>query len=140
MGYEQFKAKKTFYNGVWFDSNLEARAAEAFDALGIRWEFHTICFRDRRFPYGQYTPDFKLSDGRYVEVAGVFDDRHAQNTVVLTDLLGSTGEKPLLIVVNGKGECQEWFKTHVNGERFIAHRTCYSFDPSGNLFKAAQGV
>lgn len=137
LEYGQFKAKKTFYNGVMFDSNLEARTAEALDEIGIRWSFHETCFRDRRFPYGQYTPDFMLQDGRFVEVAGVFDDRHERNAQVLTHLLGSTGERPTLIVVDGNGDCREWFETEVDGETAICSRTCYQFDSSGNLFQAA---
>lgn len=137
MGYGQFKAKKTFYSGVWFDSNLEARTAEALDALGIQWEFHADCFRDRGFPYGQYTPDFKLGDGRYVEVAGVFDERHSRNAQTLARLLGAGGDAPMLIVVNGNGDCTEWFVSEQRGMKSVLSRTCYQFGADANIFKAA---
>ena len=135
--YGQFKAKKTFYKGTMFDSNLEARTAEALDEIGIGWSFHEACFRDRRFPYGQYTPDFMLNDGRFVEVAGVFDERHERNAQVLTHLLGSTGDRPTLIVVDGDGNCREWFETEIDGETAILHRECHQFGQSGNLFEDA---
>lgn len=139
MGYEQYRAKRTFYKGIWFDSNLEARTAEALDALGIQWQFHADCFRDSRFPYNQYTPDFKLADGRYIEVAGFFDERHEMNARVLSMLLGAGGDKPMLIVVDGNGDCKEWFVTSIGngGEEITLSRTCYQFGPDANIFKAA---
>lgn len=78
-----YQAKKTNYRGMWFKSNLEAKTAEAFDRLGIRWEYESRCFRDYRYSGGQYTPDFWLPDNHtYVEVVGRPDDRHVQNAIV----------------------------------------------------------
>ena len=80
MNYGKYQAKKTFYNGVEFKSNLEARVAERFDELGIEWQYEPRCFRDKNFAGGQYTPDFYLPDSDlYIEVAGIIDDRHIQN-------------------------------------------------------------
>ena len=137
MGYEQYRAKRTYYKGIWFDSNLEARTAEALDALGVQWEFHADCFRDREFSYGQYTPDFKLADGRYIEVAGVFDKRHSRNAQTLARLLGAGGDAPKLIVVNGDGDCTEWFVSGPDNRKMVLSRTCYQFSSDANIFKAA---
>lgn len=84
--YGTYQAKRTFYNGVWFKSNLEARVAEALDDLGVRWEYETRCFRDRRYEGGQYTPDFWLPECfAYLEVAGVIDERHMNNALVFCE-------------------------------------------------------
>ena len=78
-----YQAKKTNYRGIWFKSNLEAKTAEAFDRLGVRWEYESRCFRDCRYSGGQYTPDFWLPDNHtYVEVVGRPDERHLQNAIV----------------------------------------------------------
>lgn len=80
---ELFQAKRTKYGRQWFKSNLEAMTAESLDVLGIRWEYETRCFRDRRYAGGQYTPDFYLPDHNiYVEVVGRPDDRHVNNARV----------------------------------------------------------
>ena len=78
-----YQAKKTNYRGIWFKSNLEGKTAEAFDRLGVRWEYESRCFRDCRYSGGQYTPDFWLPDNHtYVEVVGRPDERHLQNAIV----------------------------------------------------------
>ncbi len=116
-GYDKYKAKKTNYNGTWFDSNLEARTAEALDKLNIRWTFHENCFRGGMFPKGVYTPDFCLPDLRtFIEVAGVFDERHEGNVRVLADLLDGDGS---VTVVDGDGDMSEWVKKEINGERRV---------------------
>ena len=106
MGYEEHKAKQTHYGGIWFDSNMEAKTAESLDILGIPFEFHTKCFRDRRFPYKQYTPDFYLpSTDAYIEVCGVFDKRHEDNVRTLCDILqvGTDGAPRVMVVGSGTG-------------------------------------
>ena len=80
MAYPQ--AKRCLYDGTWFKSNLEGKAAESFDNLGIRWQYEPVVVRGSQFVGGQYTPDFYLPDMLcYVEVAGVWDDRHARNAL-----------------------------------------------------------
>jgi len=74
---------------MWFKSNLEAKTAEAFDLLGIRWEYESRCFRDRRYSGGQYTPDFYLPDVyTYIEVVGKPDARHIGNAKVFCETQG----------------------------------------------------
>ena len=95
---KRIKAKKTLYKGIWFKSNLEARVAEAFDKLQVEWSYEHMCFKDFRFHGGQYTPDFYLAkQDLYVEVAGVWDERHVDNARVLTtdyglELMGVDGD------------------------------------------------
>ena len=85
----EYRAKKTNYGGRWFKSNLEAKTAEAFDRLGIRWEYESRCFRDYRYSGGQYTPDFWLSDVyTYIEVVGRPDQRHASNAALFCKTQG----------------------------------------------------
>lgn len=87
--YQRFKPKRTLYRGQWFESNLEARTAEAFDSLGIPWEYESVCTRDRRYRGGQYTPDFHLpNEDTYVEVVGRIDQRHADNAEVFCETMG----------------------------------------------------
>lgn len=105
MGYETYQAKRTFYRGTWYDSNLEARVAESLDALGVAHEYHRQCFRDARFPWGQYTPDFHLpNEGAYVEVAGVFDERHQRNVATLCDIMGVRSPRDHRVLVVGGGQ------------------------------------
>ena len=105
MGYEQYKAKKTWYNGEEFESNLEARVAEALDELGIEWEYHDRCMRGGRFPYRQYTPDFRLVDSDLlIEVAGIFDERHQNNAIVACQMLRSAHDNVRLVLVDGHGD------------------------------------
>lgn len=47
------KAHKTFYNGVWFRSRLEARWAAFFDLIGWQWEYEPIDLVG-------WSPDFRL--------------------------------------------------------------------------------
>lgn len=80
MNYGRFKARPTKYRDVMFKSGLEARVAEAFDNIGLAWEYEPFCFRGQHYVGGQYTPDFHLPEmNAYVEVAGVLDDRHVKN-------------------------------------------------------------
>lgn len=87
---DNFRAKKTYYSGTWYDSNTEAKVAEALDDIGIVYEYHRQCFRDKRFPWGQYTPDFHLPNSdTYIEVAAVFDQRHRGNLTTFCEIIGS---------------------------------------------------
>jgi hypothetical protein len=135
--YGKFKAKRTFYSGIWFDSMLESRVAEALDDLGIGWEFHTSALRDKSFPYGRYTPDFMLKDGRIVEVAGVFDPRHDRNTRVLAHILKSNINAPTVLVIDGDGNTTEWYCYTQNGVEYTGNRVGQPWNGLTNIFDAA---
>lgn len=137
MGYGRFDAKATNYKGVWFKSNLEARVAQAFNTLGIAWEYERQCFRDERFPYDQYTPDFHLPNtDAYVEVCGVMDERHTRNATVLCEIIGSTRSNPRFMVIDKDGCTRGYFVE--NGK--LSFR-CASWNTNtgktDNLFDAA---
>lgn len=138
MGYERYSAKRTYYHGTWFRSNLEARVAQALTALGIAWEYERQCFRDERFPHDQYTPDFHLpNSGAYVEVCPALDERHRANVSVLCELLGSTRDEPRVVVVDGSGDITgHW----VAGGRLRGRRARWRGKGGGevgNIFDAA---
>lgn len=113
--YARHPAKKTKYAGIWFKSNLEAKTAEALDAIGVKWLYEPMCFRDSRYSGGQYTPDFWLPDDcTYIEVVGKIDDRHLENGVVFCELEnvirpdynmteGPSSERPQYAFVVGGG-------------------------------------
>ena len=138
MGYEKYEAKRTYYHGTWFRSNLEARVAQALTALGIAWEYERQCFRDERFPHEQYTPDFHLPNSdAYVEVCGEFDARHRANASVLCELLGSTRDSPRVVVVGGDGDMRGCW---VEGGRLLSRRARWRVESGvevGNIFDAA---
>ena len=71
MAYER---KQIRYNGASFKSKLEAHVAEAFDKLGLRWEYEPVTFCGSAYRSAQYTPDFYLPGlDCYVEVTGTWD-------------------------------------------------------------------
>lgn len=97
--YGKIKAKRTYYKGILFKSNLEAKVAESFDVLHIPWKYEETCFRGSSYVGGQYTPDFFLPNlGLYVEVAGVWDLRHEINALTF---IRENGKK--LITIDGDG-------------------------------------
>lgn len=66
----QYPKHRSYYKGYAFRSSWEARAAQAMDALGIRWEYEA-----HRFDLGSqtYCPDFYLpDDDAYWEVKGYY--------------------------------------------------------------------
>jgi hypothetical protein len=70
-----YPLKRFHYRGVPFRSTYERRVAQAFDLLGMRWEFEP-----RRFDCGAetYLPDFFLPDeDMYVEVKGYYGPNSA---------------------------------------------------------------
>lgn len=109
------KAKKMYYNGEKFDSNLESKTAEALDDLDIPWEYHRQGCRSRGFPGGQYTPDFYLPGlSAYVEVAGVWDETHRVRAELFIKLMHcydwdasfndiAQGGAPRFVAVDGQG-------------------------------------
>ena len=70
---QRLKAIPTTYHGIEFRSKLEAKYAQAFDRLGIVWEYEGHGFR---FDDGTcYCPDFYMPElDTYFEVKGFVDD------------------------------------------------------------------
>lgn len=72
-------ARPTIYKGIEMRSRLEAWWARAWDHKGIDWTYEPNAFGSE---YGQYLPDFRISDRRpngtervcYVELKGVVVD------------------------------------------------------------------
>lgn len=78
------KAIPTTYRGIEFRSKLEAKYAQAFDRLGIVWEYegHGFAFDDGTW----YCPDFYMPEiGTYFEVKGVMDDASARKLRLLAN-------------------------------------------------------
>ena len=120
MTYDKnIRPKKTLYRGVEFDSRLEARVAEAYDALGIGWEYHVKAFQGSGFAYGRYTPDLWLpGEGLHVEVCHSFDERHQRQVGAAIFCGGAIGlldghpDSPGIVVVTG-GDSDGDFKSDV---------------------------
>ena len=130
---DYYKAKKTFYRGTWYDSNTEAKIAEALDDMGMVYEYHCQCFRDKRFQYGQYTPDFHLPNtDTYIEVAGVLDQRHRGNLTTFCELVGSydPGNAWRVWFVDGNGNA---YACHLSQGMLTMAKA-----PIPNLFDAAE--
>lgn len=69
---QMLKAIPTTYHGIEFRSKLEAKYAQAFDRLGIVWEYEGHGFRFDDGTY--YCPDFYMPNiDTYFEVKGVMD-------------------------------------------------------------------
>lgn len=109
-------AQETMYKGVKYASKAEARTAQALDLLGIEFIPHGGPIIDPSFDHNQYTPDFKLPElGIVIEVAGVWDARHAHNAYaymnypyhVYETLYNREGHaddgKTTLVVIDGNG-------------------------------------
>ena len=76
------KAIPTTYRGIEFRSKLEAKYAQAFDRLGIVWEYegHGFAFDDGTW----YCPDFYMPEiDTYFEVKGVLDDASMNKVILL---------------------------------------------------------
>lgn len=76
------KAIPTTYRGIEFRSKLEAKYAQAFDRLGIMWEYegHGFAFDDGTW----YCPDFYMPEiDTYFEVKGVMNDASERKVVNL---------------------------------------------------------
>ena len=78
---KEIKPKKTVYRGQTYRSMAEAKTAEALDRLGLQFEYECAAARGPQYVGGQYTPDFWVPElNAYLEVAGVWDERHKVNT------------------------------------------------------------
>lgn len=134
--YDEFQPKVTNYNGKWFESNLEARTAEALDSLGIKWHYESRCFRNRKYRGGQYTPDFYLPDlYTYIEVVGKIDERHWKNAELfclsqnaMIDEWGETPRvtdiKPSFVFVTGNGWLKTWSRYTEIGAPAVSVNRC----------------
>jgi hypothetical protein len=97
-------SSRTYFNGSWFRSRLEARWAAFFAEVGIEYQYEPKTFPLRA---GWYIPDFWLK--RYniwIEVKGDFDLYHARK---YEELVNSTGN-PLLVLM-GYPEAQRYTAT-----------------------------
>jgi hypothetical protein len=79
---QRLKAIPTTYHGIEFRSKLEAKYAQAFDRLGIVWEYEGHGFR---FDDGTcYCPDFYMPEiDTYFEVKGVLDEESLRKIKLL---------------------------------------------------------
>lgn len=78
------KAIPTTYRGIEFRSKLEAKYAQAFDRLGIVWEYegHGFAFDDGTW----YCPDFYMPEiDTYFEVKGVMDEASERKVKMLAE-------------------------------------------------------
>ncbi len=162
MAYGNFKPKQTEYNGVTFKSKLEARVAEALDALNIEWEYESRSYIGSEFAGGTYTPDFWLPEERvHVEVCGEFNERHRHQVAALAEKCpgltfeDTDPEKDGVAVIVGKPdgeimldgmvgrcvECGKWGFRNAEG-LWVCRRCGAKYDATTlgmntNLFKAA---
>lgn len=81
---QRLKAIPTTYHGIEFRSKLEAKYAQAFDRLGIVWEYEGRGFR---FDDGTcYCPDFYMPElDVFFEVKGVLDNTSINKLVNLAN-------------------------------------------------------
>lgn len=82
------KAVPTIYKGTEYKSKLEAVVAQAFDRMGLEYEYEPRIFINDAYAnvsrgVHQYKPDFHLPEcNAWVEVAGRWDKRHQRNAQV----------------------------------------------------------
>lgn len=84
---------------------MEAKVAESLDAHGVPWEYEPCCFRDSRFSYGQYTPDFRIPESEkqtpvFIEVCGEYDDFHKGKCETLARIIHEQGMPMNITVVS----------------------------------------
>jgi hypothetical protein len=89
------KAIETFYRGCRFRSRLEARWACFWDHLGTRWEYEPQGFMIGDRPY---LPDFRLSNGTWVEVKGSEDELDHDLMTTAPEYLPGSSEPRLLVL------------------------------------------
>lgn len=94
---QRLKAIPTTYHGIEFRSKLEAKYAQAFDRLGIVWEYEGHGFR---FDDGTcYCPDFYMPEiDTYFEVKGVLDEESRRKV----ELLAKEGKTIVVGMPDGK--------------------------------------
>lgn len=115
---QEIKPKATLYGGTMYRSMAEAKTAESLDRLGLAFEYEQAAARGPRYVGGQYTPDFWVPGlNAYIEVAGVWNERHMLNTAEFARETGCDGwftggpghpalgniGKPVMMHVDGDG-------------------------------------
>jgi len=117
-----FPLKRFYYRDTPFRSSYELRVAQAFDRLGIRWEFEP-----QRFDLGgsmTYLPDFYLPDeGMYVEVKGYYGPDSA---TVMSRMFEAHPQVPVAILQRPQIEALEKMAARaplvVKGEHYLRSR------------------
>lgn len=109
------KGKRGWYKGYWCDSSWELAWVIYNLDHGIKFERNTV-----GFPYQfeneihEYHPDFKLSDGSFVEIKGWYDSK----TIVKHETFKSLGYKLVVIDKDNIGLYLDYAKTKY-GNDFI---------------------
>lgn len=123
------KAIPTTYHGIEFRSKLEAKYAQAFDKLGIVWEYESHGFR---FDDGTcYCPDFYMPEiDTYFEVKGVMDD-NSRNKI---RMLASEGKEIVVGDASGKiNFCHFWPYDDEELRRYF--KWCIEYDEEPKPYK-----
>lgn len=141
------KAIPTTYRGIEFRSKLEAKYAQAFDRLGIVWEYegHGFAFDDGTW----YCPDFYMPEiDTYFEVKGVMDEESERKVNLLAnegkwvvvghpdgsfDLyegwVSSDGDRGVCVTKNAHiGRCKECSHYVFWGDGSYECHSCHSYD------------
>jgi len=102
----------TTYDGVRYDSRLEARRVVWFEQVGIRFQYHPST---QRISHGKlYTPDFFLPDyGVFVEIKPYYDVAFLERSRPLA-LYGAI----VLTIFGPPGDPEECASLQVRGSRF----------------------
>lgn len=112
---QEIKPKATLYGGTRYRSMAEAKTAESLDRLGLDFEYERDAARGPRYVGGQYTPDFWVPGlNAYIEVAGVWDERHKVNTAEFARESGCLGWYP-----DGTGYVRSPVMVHVDGDGYL---------------------
>lgn len=83
----EVQAQKDVYNGIEFRSKLESKTAQAFDNIGIRYEYEPDGYKLSNGMW--YRPDFWLPDANeFVECKGVMSKEDSAKIVGLVEDTG----------------------------------------------------
>lgn len=84
---QRIPAKKSYYNGIEFRSVLEAKTAQAFDNIGIKYMYEPQGYKLSNGVW--YRPDFYLPDAnQFVECKGVMSEVDSAKIVGLVEDIG----------------------------------------------------
>ena len=90
---EEPQAQKDWYNGIEFRSKLESKTAQAFDNLGVKYEYEPDGYKLSNGLW--YKPDFYLPDAhQFAECKGVMSN---EDSAKIVGLVEDTG-KPVLVL------------------------------------------
>ncbi|MBM6756745.1 hypothetical protein H6A18_09545 [Collinsella tanakaei] len=77
----EIKPKITYFMGERYRSMAEAKTAESLHRLGLAYDYEAAAARGPQYIGGQFTPDFFVPEmNMFMEVAGVWDERHRLNS------------------------------------------------------------